>query len=216
MQEAGIKDYEANAWIAAVAPAHTPAPIVTRLNRTFNDIMTSADTKAHFTRTWLGAGGQHAAGARRLHQERGRALGQGIARQPARPASSDSQGSDMSKQMTIGLVVPFAEDKVRRGIRCIPAWPSCARRRRALADAGRLRGSVRCHSGGGRSSRGEGRQRHHGDRHLAHILPWARGARPPVGRLACKHRASGLHHEPGDHRWLARSRRAAGCGRDGV
>ena len=50
IQEAGIKDYEANAWIAAVAPAHTPAPIVTRLNRTFNDIMTSADTKAHFTR----------------------------------------------------------------------------------------------------------------------------------------------------------------------
>jgi tripartite-type tricarboxylate transporter receptor subunit TctC len=38
MQEAGIKDYEANAWIAA------------KLNRTFNDIMMSADTKAHFTR----------------------------------------------------------------------------------------------------------------------------------------------------------------------
>jgi tripartite-type tricarboxylate transporter receptor subunit TctC len=50
MQEAGIKDYEANAWIAAVAPAGTPAPIVTKLNRTFNDIMMSADTKAHFTR----------------------------------------------------------------------------------------------------------------------------------------------------------------------
>jgi tripartite-type tricarboxylate transporter receptor subunit TctC len=50
MQEAGINDYEANAWIAAVAPAGTPMPIVTRLNRTFNDIMMSADTKAHFTR----------------------------------------------------------------------------------------------------------------------------------------------------------------------
>jgi tripartite-type tricarboxylate transporter receptor subunit TctC len=50
MQEAGIKDYEANAWIAAVAPAGTPAPIVSKLNRTFNDVMTSADTKAHFTR----------------------------------------------------------------------------------------------------------------------------------------------------------------------
>jgi tripartite-type tricarboxylate transporter receptor subunit TctC len=50
MQEAGIADYEANAWIAAVAPAGTPAPIVGKLNRTFNDIMTSADTKAHFTR----------------------------------------------------------------------------------------------------------------------------------------------------------------------
>jgi tripartite-type tricarboxylate transporter receptor subunit TctC len=50
MQEAGIADYEANAWIAAVAPAHTPVSIVTKLNRTFNEIMTSADTKAHFTR----------------------------------------------------------------------------------------------------------------------------------------------------------------------
>ena len=50
MQEAGIADYEANAWIAAVAPANTPAPIVGKLNRTFNDIMTAADTRAHFTR----------------------------------------------------------------------------------------------------------------------------------------------------------------------
>ena len=37
-------------WIAAVAPVNTPAPIVSKLNRTFNDIMTSADTKTHFTR----------------------------------------------------------------------------------------------------------------------------------------------------------------------
>jgi tripartite-type tricarboxylate transporter receptor subunit TctC len=50
MQEAGIANYEANAWIAVVAPAHTPVSIVTKLNRTFNEIMTSADTKAHFTR----------------------------------------------------------------------------------------------------------------------------------------------------------------------
>ncbi len=50
MQEAGIKDYEANAWQAVVAPAGTPAPIVAKLNRTFNDIMMSPDTKAHFTR----------------------------------------------------------------------------------------------------------------------------------------------------------------------
>jgi tripartite-type tricarboxylate transporter receptor subunit TctC len=54
MHEAGITDYEANAWIAIVAPAHTPVGIVTRLNRTFNEIMTSAETKAHFTRLgWM-------------------------------------------------------------------------------------------------------------------------------------------------------------------
>jgi len=49
MQEAGIANYESNAWIAAVAPVATPAPIVAKLNRTFNDVVASADTKAHFS-----------------------------------------------------------------------------------------------------------------------------------------------------------------------
>jgi tripartite-type tricarboxylate transporter receptor subunit TctC len=54
MHEAGITGYEANAWIAIVAPARTPAPIVTKLNKALNEIMTSSDTKAHFTRLgWL-------------------------------------------------------------------------------------------------------------------------------------------------------------------
>jgi tripartite-type tricarboxylate transporter receptor subunit TctC len=48
MQEAGIAGYESNAWIAAVAPAGTPAPIVAKLNTAFNNIMTAPDTKAHF------------------------------------------------------------------------------------------------------------------------------------------------------------------------
>jgi tripartite-type tricarboxylate transporter receptor subunit TctC len=48
MQEAGVKEYEANAWIAAVAPAKTPDAIVGKLNRAFNDVMMSADNKAHF------------------------------------------------------------------------------------------------------------------------------------------------------------------------
>jgi tripartite-type tricarboxylate transporter receptor subunit TctC len=50
MHEAGITDYEANAWIAIVAPANTPVAIVTKLNKAFNEIMTSAETKAHFAR----------------------------------------------------------------------------------------------------------------------------------------------------------------------
>jgi tripartite-type tricarboxylate transporter receptor subunit TctC len=54
MQEAGIADYEANAWIAIVAPANTPPAIVTRLNRAFNEIMASEDTRAHFNRLgWI-------------------------------------------------------------------------------------------------------------------------------------------------------------------
>jgi tripartite-type tricarboxylate transporter receptor subunit TctC len=50
MHEAGITGYEANAWIAIVAPAKTPAAIVARLNAAFNDILSSDETKAHFER----------------------------------------------------------------------------------------------------------------------------------------------------------------------
>lgn len=50
MHEAGITGYEANAWIAIVAPAKTPAPIVARLNGAFNDILRSAEAKAYFSK----------------------------------------------------------------------------------------------------------------------------------------------------------------------
>ena len=50
MHEAGITGYEANAWIAIVAPAKTPASIVTRLNAAFKEIMASPETRTHFTR----------------------------------------------------------------------------------------------------------------------------------------------------------------------
>jgi tripartite-type tricarboxylate transporter receptor subunit TctC len=54
MHEAGITGYEANAWIAIVAPARTPAAIVKKLNGAFNDIMMSEETKTHFTRLgWI-------------------------------------------------------------------------------------------------------------------------------------------------------------------
>ena len=50
MHEAGITDYKANAWIAIVAPAKTPPPIVARLNGAFDDILSSAEAKAYFSR----------------------------------------------------------------------------------------------------------------------------------------------------------------------
>jgi tripartite-type tricarboxylate transporter receptor subunit TctC len=43
--ESGIAGYEAALWISFVAPAATPASIVTRLNREVNEILASADTK---------------------------------------------------------------------------------------------------------------------------------------------------------------------------
>jgi tripartite-type tricarboxylate transporter receptor subunit TctC len=50
MHEAGITGYEANSWIAIVAPARTAPPIVTRLNAAFNDILSTDESKAHFSR----------------------------------------------------------------------------------------------------------------------------------------------------------------------
>lgn len=43
--ESGIAGYESALWISFVAPAATPASIVTRLNREVNEILASADTK---------------------------------------------------------------------------------------------------------------------------------------------------------------------------
>jgi len=50
MHQAGITGYEANAWIAITAPAHTPKSIVLKLNQAFRGIMTAAETKDHFLR----------------------------------------------------------------------------------------------------------------------------------------------------------------------
>lgn len=50
MHEAGITGYEANSWIAIVAPATTPAPIVGKLNTAFNDILATDEAKGHFSR----------------------------------------------------------------------------------------------------------------------------------------------------------------------
>jgi tripartite-type tricarboxylate transporter receptor subunit TctC len=41
--ESGIAGYEAALWVAVVAPAATPTPIIARLNRALNDILNSAD-----------------------------------------------------------------------------------------------------------------------------------------------------------------------------
>jgi tripartite-type tricarboxylate transporter receptor subunit TctC len=48
MQEAGIANYNASAWQAFVAPAKTPAPIVTRLNRALVEIVNSPETQKRF------------------------------------------------------------------------------------------------------------------------------------------------------------------------
>ena len=55
------------------------AAIVARLNGAFNDILVRGDAKAYFSQARLAAARHHAGRARRPHQERDRALGQGDA-----------------------------------------------------------------------------------------------------------------------------------------
>ena len=78
----------------------------------------------------------------------------------------------MRKDITIGLVVPFATDEVPfegpimyPGVRFIPRGVGVRN-----LDAGRLRAGLERHpAGGGIFGRAE-RRRHHGDRHLADLL----------------------------------------------
>lgn len=44
--EAGLPGYEVGGWLGIVAPANTPAAIVTKLNKTMNEIMDTAEMKA--------------------------------------------------------------------------------------------------------------------------------------------------------------------------
>jgi tripartite-type tricarboxylate transporter receptor subunit TctC len=49
MQEAGVPGYDATIWLALLAPAGTPAPIVNKLNAEVAKIMNTAETnKAMF------------------------------------------------------------------------------------------------------------------------------------------------------------------------
>lgn len=45
MQEAGVKDYEVQAWQAIFAPAGTPRPIVDKLHQAFTQIINSPETR---------------------------------------------------------------------------------------------------------------------------------------------------------------------------
>jgi tripartite-type tricarboxylate transporter receptor subunit TctC len=48
--EAGIPGYEASVWIGLEAAAHTPAPIVARLNRALNEALAAPETIDQFAR----------------------------------------------------------------------------------------------------------------------------------------------------------------------
>ena len=48
LDEAGVTGFDMDSWAGIVAPAHTPAPIVTRLNSELRRIIDSPDAQAKF------------------------------------------------------------------------------------------------------------------------------------------------------------------------
>jgi tripartite-type tricarboxylate transporter receptor subunit TctC len=55
--EIGLPDFVSDTWNAISAPPKTPAPIITKLNRTINEIINESDTKARFRELNLMAAG---------------------------------------------------------------------------------------------------------------------------------------------------------------
>ena len=76
-KEAGLPDYQVSAWNALFAPKGTPKEIVAKLNETLVkalDDETHAQAPARSRQRHSGQSRPFAAGARRLGEERGRAL----------------------------------------------------------------------------------------------------------------------------------------------
>jgi tripartite-type tricarboxylate transporter receptor subunit TctC len=106
---------------AFVAPAHTPTAIVTRLNRALVEIVNAPETQKRFHELGLRPL-TSTPGSWHLYEERSRALGQGCGSRWQRELSDaaphqtlykDQKGRTlMSKDATIGLVVPFAQDRL--------------------------------------------------------------------------------------------------------
>jgi len=57
VQEAGLKDFEATAWFAIVAPTGTPRDIVMKVNKVVNDFLKSDKGKAFLEQNTLQAVG---------------------------------------------------------------------------------------------------------------------------------------------------------------
>jgi tripartite-type tricarboxylate transporter receptor subunit TctC len=57
ISEAGVPGYEMPNWVGLVAPARTPAPIITRLNNDITSWMGEADTKKKMLALGIDAAG---------------------------------------------------------------------------------------------------------------------------------------------------------------
>jgi len=69
MSEIGVPNFISDTWNAISAPPRTPAPIVTKLNRTINDIITQDDMKKRFAELHLEPVGGSPADMRKLVEE---------------------------------------------------------------------------------------------------------------------------------------------------
>jgi tripartite-type tricarboxylate transporter receptor subunit TctC len=50
LREAGYTDFPGNPWAGIMAPPHTPAPVLDKLNATINDILRSPEAKAQLSK----------------------------------------------------------------------------------------------------------------------------------------------------------------------
>jgi tripartite-type tricarboxylate transporter receptor subunit TctC len=69
MIEVGVPGFISDTWNAISAPPNTPAPIVAKLNKAMNDIISASDTKKRFADLDLIAVGGTSAEMRKLMQE---------------------------------------------------------------------------------------------------------------------------------------------------
>ena len=75
--EVGVADFVSDTWNAISAPPKTPAPIIAKLNRAINDVLTEPETKTRFRELNLMAAGGSPAGHGEAQEGRDRALEQG-------------------------------------------------------------------------------------------------------------------------------------------
>ena len=131
MTEAGVPGVELLTWFAAMVPSATPRPIVDKLNKWFNEVLATEETKKFLnsfggdpfiTTPDEGAG---AVPARRQGLGGIRQGGQDRAAVTA-PAPADNRGLRRSNEdlTASGLLLPFGFPAVRRDCRCAPSGRS--------------------------------------------------------------------------------------------
>ena len=96
MDEAGVTGFNLDAWAGLVAPAGTPAPIVTRLNGALREIIDSSDARGQVQERGLRGVFQHARGVRSFHEGPARQVGKHGKKPASRRTDASLRGAVQS------------------------------------------------------------------------------------------------------------------------